>query len=94
MKKNILIAISVFLFTSIFFLFIFFYYLHYLSFRLKSEIKAPVRLVIIYIINDMQSHNIKNAEKKVLILQKHWNNFYNNYGLENNFGNITEEINQ
>lgn len=42
----------------------------------------------------MQSHNIKNAEKKVLILQKHWNNFYNNYGLENNFGNITEEINQ
>ena len=94
MKKNIFIAASVFLSTSIIFMLIFFYYLHYLSFRLKSEVKAPVRLVIIDIINDMQSHNIKSAEKKILILQKHWNGFYDNYGMENNFDNIMKEINQ
>ena len=97
MKKNIFIAMSVFLATSIVFIIIssviFSYYSQYLSLKLLSEIKAPVRLVLIDIINDMKSHDIKSAEKKILILQKHWDNFYSNDGMENNFSNIMEEIN-
>ena len=84
-----IVSLSLMLISISIFCCIFLY--KYRSLVLLSEVKAPVRMALKNIMEDMETGNNDIARQKLKLLQKRWENFYLNND-SSGLGNIMVDI--